>query len=405
MRSIPIEALDQAVADGSITTAQREAILRAAERSVPGARGRPPSEAPAGLNPVMVAYTVGALLVLFAFGWFLRDRWEDLGPPGIFAVATLFAAIFIGAARMLRSMEFPTAAGWTASLAVLMAPLAMWALLRMSGAWPDPASIPARDPVLQSWLWLTLELTAIAAALVALRFIAFPHLALEIAVAAALAAPSIAVIMHGADLGLRYMAEWVLLAVGSGLLAVGYATHRHGAEPEMPNWFYLVGLGCIAVGWMFGWGHHGWTRAALPFVALASLAAAVYLRRRAFFLFGILGVLGWLSYLAFDVFRDVASFPVVLATFGTVVILLTVLAQRRYPTVLALVDSRRGERSGTLPGDYLTALAPFALSLILLVVMPPIERRHASREAAELRRMNHAAQLRRNRDVQGAPRR
>ena len=398
MRSIPLEALDQAVVDGVITSDQRDTLVGAARRREEPSRLSP--EAGPGLNAVMVAYTVGAVIVLFAMGWFMIDRWRDLGPPGVLAIAIAFGAVLVIAARMLRTAGYPAAAGWTTALAVVMAPLAMWAFMRLTNLWPDPQNVFANEPTMQSWLWLTLELTTIAAALIALRFNRFPHLALEIAVAAALTVPALAIIIYGADFGLRYMSEWLLHAMGAALIAIGYAIHRRGEDKEMSNWFYLVGLSCTSIAWGFGWGEHNSTRMALPLVALAALAAAIYLRRRVFFLFGILGVFAWLGYLAFDVFREVASFPVVLATFGISVILLTVLAQRRYPAILAMVDSQRGDRSGTLPGDQMTAMIPFAISLLFLLVMPRFERDHARREAAEMRRQNHEAQLQRNREAQ-----
>lgn len=401
MRAIPPDAIEQAVAEGVITAGQRDAILSIARRGEPPSQPQP--EAPRGLHPVMMAYTVGALLVLFGFGWFLRDRWHDLGPPGVLLIAIAFGAVFIVAARMLRRMGFPAAAGWSAALAVVMAPLAMWAALRLTGLWPEPASIMASEPTLQAWLALKLELTVVAAALIALRFIAFPHLGLEIAAAVALMVPSFAVIIYGPDFGHR-MTTWILHTVGFGLVAIGYAAHRRGAESELSNWFYLIGLMCVTSGWVGGWSRYDFSHAALPVVSLMSLAAAVYLRRRVFFLFGVIGLLGWLSWLAFDVFRNVAGFPVVLATFGTCVILLTVWAQRRYPALVARVEASRGDRRGTLPGDHVTATLPLVISLVLLVLLSGTERERVQQEDARMRRAMHEAALQRRRAEGGPPR-
>lgn len=401
MRSIPVEVLEQAVADGVITAGQRDALLRAAQRPEPPSR--PVPEAPRGLNAVMIAYTVGALLVLFAAGWFIRDRWQDLGPAGVLGVAIVFGGIFIVAARMLRSAGFVTAAGWTAALAVVMAPLATWAVLRIIGSWPEPGSLYSREPTLRAWNALTLELTTIAAALVAYRAISFPHLALEISAAAALTVPSLAIIMYGPDFGLQ-MTTWVLHFVGAALLAIGYATERNDQDREVAGWFYFMGLGCVAVGWASGWGGNEWTRHALPVVSFAALASAVLLNRRVFLTFGMLGVLAWLVYLAFDVFRDLASFPVILAAFGTVVILVTVLTQRRYPALVARIAEQRGDRQGTLPGDYFTALAPLAIAVVLLFAMAPAERENARRDAEQARRINREIQLRRQREMAPAQR-
>lgn len=392
MRPISPEVLRQAVKDGVITAEQCEALLDRAAGARAGQGGAP--EAPRGLNAVMVAYTVGAALVLFAAAWFVRDRWDDLGPGGVLVVAIALGLLFVTAARILRAAGFPTAAGWMTVLAVSMAPLVMWAFLRSVDTWPDPGSIYASEPTLHAWLWLTLELTTIAAALVGMRFMPFPHLALEIAVAMALSAPVLAIILYGAELGPR-MSVWVLYVIGTGLLAIGYAAHRRGAERESSNWYFGVGLLCITIGYGGGWSHSG-LRQALPAVALAAFATAIYLRRRLFLAFGMAAVIAWLTYLAFDVFRDLASFPVILATFGSLVILLTVGIQRRYPRLVAATEARMGDRQGTLPGDYFTACAPLAVALVLLLAMRSREEDRARQLAAELRRANHAVQVRRH---------
>ena len=44
------------------------------------------AEARRGFNAITVAYSLGALLVLFALGWFLVDRWKVSGPVGVLGV-------------------------------------------------------------------------------------------------------------------------------------------------------------------------------------------------------------------------------------------------------------------------------------------------------------------------------
>src|SRR5690349_4089700 len=95
--------LDRGVAAGVITAAQRDALL--ALPALPALPVTPPkagasderhdvARAKAGVDGVLIAYTVGAALVVFALGWFLVDRWHTLGPLGVLGVALVYAALF-----------------------------------------------------------------------------------------------------------------------------------------------------------------------------------------------------------------------------------------------------------------------------------------------------------------------
>src|SRR6185503_18354811 len=78
----------------------------------------PQREMPRGFNWVTVAYALGALLVVFAGGWFLAQRWLSLGPAGVLAVITVYVAIAASASRWLERHEFREAAAISAMVAV-----------------------------------------------------------------------------------------------------------------------------------------------------------------------------------------------------------------------------------------------------------------------------------------------
>src|SRR5215510_6496266 len=92
------DLIDRAVARGIITAEQADA-LRALETEK--SRGPPHIEAPRGFNVVSIAYGLGALLVVFAFAWFLFYRWDALGPWGVFVVALVYAALCVGVSSWL----------------------------------------------------------------------------------------------------------------------------------------------------------------------------------------------------------------------------------------------------------------------------------------------------------------
>jgi len=92
----------------------------------------------------------------------------------------------------------------------------------------------------------------------------------------------------------------------------------------------------------------------------------------------VLGFLSYLGYLAFDVFRKTVGFPIVLATFGLVVILVTVLAQQRYPELVRRMDADRLTQR-TIPGARVIFPGAVAVALALFAAHLP------TREQAELR--------------------
>ena len=108
------------MARGIISAEQRDALLALDA----GAMEETPAEARRGLNSVTVAYGLGGAAVVFAFGWFVADRWEVLGPAGVLAVSALYALLFSFTARYLGRLGFETAASVAALVAVATAPLA-----------------------------------------------------------------------------------------------------------------------------------------------------------------------------------------------------------------------------------------------------------------------------------------
>ncbi|HUS30216.1 MAG TPA: hypothetical protein VMZ53_17030, partial [Kofleriaceae bacterium] len=102
-----------------------------APRAAHELRTEPRTEARGSFNIITVAYALGALLVLFALGWFLAERGSKLGPAGVLLVAGLYAAAFARAGATLRRRGFPIAGGLAIVLAVTMTPVWGWAVSRL----------------------------------------------------------------------------------------------------------------------------------------------------------------------------------------------------------------------------------------------------------------------------------
>jgi hypothetical protein len=398
----PLESLlARGVSQGIISTQQRERLLDLASSSgdpsadtgaaTSTARrdDRSPTEPPRGFNVVSVAYSMGALLVLFAAGWFLIDRWARLGPLGVLGIAAGYATVLAVAAHWLGAHRFRLAAGVCTVLAIAMTPLATWSLLAWAGRWPDPAT---RDPLLHdaawmAWQWLVLDLATLLAALVVLWRRPTPAPTWAVAVALWGCWLHLGQLVRGAD-GPIAFERWLMLASGLALLfvaerverwqrsrrapvrgAAGGGARDDEAHGDFANGFWVTGAVATAVAYLAIWGRAepAW-RHLLPLLSLGFLALSLYLRRRSLLLTGVIGVLGYLAYLAGEVFRDYVSFPILLAGFGILLIFVTVWTQLRFPALLQRLDAGRSGGERRLPWSPAMAALPALVALAMAAV-------------------------------------
>ncbi len=380
------ELLNIGVERGIISADQRaqlQTLLGAIEAS------SPPTEAERSFNGIAVAYAIGAIVVLFAFGWFMVDRWKVLGDGGVLLLALAYAAIFLFVAHVMKREGFRLARGVATLLAIGMAPLAMWAFLRWTGlvtpeldrvcaARVHPFAVCEGQP-------LAIELAAVAAALLALRQMAFSLYVVPIAVVAVTLperllrelVPGTGV--DGALMGWR----WIIIA--SVLAAVAYTVDHRQRDEDYSAWFWVstavtAWFGCL----MLFQADHA-LRWYLAPVSVLVITASVILRRRVLLVVGLFGIFGFLAWLAFEVFKVTTAFPLVLATIGVAIIVLTVWIQKRFPDVIQRVGGDPTQ-APHFPGGALALLAPALLGLLMTQNATGLDR---EREA-DLRSHAHA---------------
>lgn len=359
--------IDRAVERGIISAAQRDAIL--ALRSEDDARVAPETEAREGFNAVTIAYMLGTGIVLFGFGWFLVDRWRALGPGGVLAVAALYAAVFLGVSTWLDRRGYSLAAAFANVLAVGMAPIVAWALLELTGLWPEGRRY-CGDAFLWECTgkWIALDLVTIGAALVAMRWRPHPLLMHPIAVALLFIIAHVIISLEPYGLG-RFARGWLVVIGASLMLALAWWIDRRDGSASRPGdygfWYWFAGLALALFSIGSLWDYDEAMRHLLAPIAIAAFGMAVLLRRRLLLAFGFITAAAYLGYLVMDLFRDVVALPILLATVGLAIILLAVWAQRAYPRLVAQADAARGGRS-TLPGGPALLLAPALLALVMV---------------------------------------
>jgi hypothetical protein len=382
----PHDLLDLGVERGIISAEQRAQLQTLIGAAEPAAAAR---EAPREFNGIAIAYALGAIVVIFAFGWFMVDRWKVLGDGGVLALSAGYAAIFLLVAHVMKREGFAFARGVAMLLAVAMAPIAMWALLRFTGLWTpelDAVCRPDDHPfALCQGQPLAIELAAVAAGLFAMRTMAFSPFMIPIAVVGItlperlLREWAAGPIIDGAAMGWR----WVIVA--SLLAAAAYLIDRRRRGEDYGSWLWLSVAVAVWFGGFMLFQADRSLRWYLAPVSLLLITASVILRRRVLLIVGLFGVFGFLAWLAFDVFKVTTAFPLVLATIGVAIIILTVWVQRRFPEV---IDRMGGDplQPARFPGGVAALLAPALLGLILMQDASRMDRD----EAADRRSHNRA---------------
>jgi len=306
--------LDWAAAEGVIDAEQADALWRAlTARTVDRPR----------FDLIHVAYYFGALLVIGAMGWFMGIAWEAFGGGGIFVISVAYAASFVViGSRLWQRPGLRVPGGLFITMAVCMTPLAVYGLQRWMGVWgfDDPGSY--RD--FHVWIrggWFAMEVATIAVGAVALRFFRFPFLTATIAFVLWYVSMDLTPIIAGDSWFEMELRLLVSLWFGLAMIAGTYFVDRRTKE-DFAFWGYLFGLmafwgglsALVSVGELSKFFYF--------LINLVLVGTSVFLRRKAFMMFGAFGVLSYLGHLAHVVFAESILFPFVLTGFGLGVIYL-----------------------------------------------------------------------------------
>lgn len=343
------DVLRAALERGVITAEQDAAIRALAEPESPAL-----PEVARGFNWVTVTYGLGALLVVFASGWFLAERWVALGAVGVLVVAGIYAAILSLASRWLERSGFPLASAIAAMLAVSLTPVAVWAAESLSGWWPVEVW---GQPYYFAWppaeasRWMVAELATILVALLALRR------RLRAILVVPIAAAMFGLTWHvPRALGMEFsqvLDRWTILTGALVLAAtadaVGRRNPRSDGAGDLAFPFWLGALVALSAAILAFWPVTGVWWHGLPLLAVASIALSLLMRRRTHLVFGIAWLFLYLVYLAAEVFRATPYFPLALAVLGAVLLFATVWMQRRYPALAQRLGAR--QRRAGLPGS------------------------------------------------------
>jgi hypothetical protein len=206
----------------------------------------------------------------------------------------------------------------------------------------------------------------VAAALVALRQMAFSPFMIPIAVVSITLPERLlrewappAPFADGATTGWR----WIIIA---SLLAAGtYLVDRRRRGEDYGFWLWIAVAVSAWFGCMMLFQFETSLRWYLAPVSLLAITASVILRRPHLLVVGLFGVFGFLGWLAFDVFKVTTAFPLILALIGVAIIIATVWVQKRFPDAIRRMGGDRSQ-APRFPGGVLALLAPALLGFMLM---------------------------------------
>jgi len=279
------------------------------------------------------------MLMISACAWFLGDKWNSLGSPGILATVILYMMIAGSLGWWLRNKGYIVGGGLLITVTACLVPLLTYAIEDITGLWPS--KYPGAYDGYYVWIngsWIVVELATIVVAAVALRIVRFGFLTAPIAFSFWFLSMDLAsLITKNANLSWE-TEEWLSVGVGLCTLLVGYGLDRSLHKPGEPRsedfafWCYLFGMMAFWGGLTSMNGRSEWMRLWYALLNVAFIGLAVKLRRATFLVFGALGVFVYLGHLAYEVFKDSFFLPFVLALLGLSLILATVWFQRRVLT-------------------------------------------------------------------------
>jgi predicted membrane protein DUF2157 len=306
-----------AVSEGVISEGQAGDLWRALERRN---ADRPRFDLP------HVAYYLGALVVISAMTWFMTLGWERFGGGGILAISLSYAVAFAVAGGLLwRHKDLKVPGGLLVTAAVCMAPLAVYGFESTTGLWLQ--GMPGEYADFYDYIeggWFPMEITTVAAGLVALRFYRFPFLTAPVAFALWFMSMDLTPLVYGSSYYEAQGYQTVSLVFGLVVLVGAYLVDRR-TEEDYAFWGYLFGMFAFWGGLTLlegeselDWFFYGLINAGL-------ILLSVLLQRRVFVVFGALGVFGYVGHLAWEIFEDSLLFPFVLSAAGLAIIALGIL--------------------------------------------------------------------------------
>lgn len=311
-------------------------------------RRLPPSEPAAApkFDAVHLLWYAGALIVISAMGLFSTLAFSQMGGKALTATALVYAFGCVWAGDYLWTRKnMRTAGGLLIAVAVSMAPLAVYGVQEHLGWWGEtgkPGTVNSFYTLIKGG-WLFMEIAAIAAAAIALRYYRFPFIVLIAAFALWFMSMDIVPWLAKSSLSNWELSRQVSIWFGLGVIVTAMIVNARQRTGDFAFWLYLFGVLTFWGGISAASGGTPVQKAIYCAMNVSFLLIAVFLGRRVFAVFGTIGIAMYLGDLAEKVFKDSLLFPFALSLIGIAIIGLGLYYHRHQDALRAWFDAKLPE--------------------------------------------------------------
>jgi hypothetical protein len=283
----------------------------------------------------------GALIVMSAMGLFSTLAFSSMGGFALTATAAVYAVLFTIAGHHLwygRDLRIP--GGLLIAIAVSMAPLAVYGIQEAYGVWGQFGR-PGTVHDFYVWIkgsWVFMEIAAVVAGVIALRFYPFPFIVMIIAFALWFMSMDLTPWVFGhAEFTWDERRE-VSVWFGLGVLVVAWLVDRYRRGGDFAFWLHLFGMMAFWGGLSLKSSDGEIAKALYCLLNVGLILLSVVLRRRVYAVFGTFGVAGYLGYLSHSVFKDSLLFPFALSAIGVGVIAVGLFYHKHQDAIAAWLE-------------------------------------------------------------------
>jgi hypothetical protein len=336
--------LDAAAARGTISRQQADALWDAwtARQVAPDVKPR--------FSITHVLYYLGGMIAIGAMSLFMNLGWERFGPWALFTIAVAYAIGCILVSRSLAAQNLMLPAGILATLAIVLVPLATWAIQSALGWWP-PGGAGEHYRAYHThidWRWITLEFVTLIAAVIGLWRLRHPFMVMPLAVTLWYMSMDLARMIVFADR--PGWSEWQYyrdfsLVFGLGMLAIAiwvdFRARKSFAEGrDFAFWLYIFGTLTFWSGLTMQDSASEVGKFVYLLINVGLVALGAILGRRVFAVFGGFGIAFYLGHLSYRVFKDSMLFPFALTFIGLAIVAAGIWWQKNETRLSAALRSR-----------------------------------------------------------------
>ncbi|MCP0912909.1 MULTISPECIES: DUF2157 domain-containing protein [Legionella] len=312
--------LDEAVKAKIITAKQRDNLLEFLKAQ---------TEQSPNFNFTNVLYYLGGLLAIGAMTLFMNLGWETFGGWGLFGLTVLYGILGLSLAHVCQRKNLKIPAGICATFVICLTPLALYALQKAMGWWPDDAVVYRDYHLYIKWHWIFMELGTLAMGVILAWIYRYPFMLLPIAVTLWYLSMDVAVMLSQEDIFNFELRALVSMYFGLVMTLVAFwvdVRSRYAADYAF--WLYLFGVFTFWGGLSCQSSDSELSKFFYCCINLAMIGIGVLLVRKVFVILGALGCAFYLGHLAWTVFPESPLFPVALTAIGALIIYLGTLWQK-----------------------------------------------------------------------------